>query len=108
MEKITEQEFRRLCDGVEADAPAILQGRGDVTAETAMQRELFARLCHALGIEADSQQATGLLEDKTGYSFAIMQTVEENMRPRFLYVEILGPFLKRVGALSSPGQPLSQ
>jgi hypothetical protein len=95
---INEQEFRLLCDGVECDAAAILRERGDVTPDTALQRELFARLCDLLEIDAASRQATDLLDGETGYSFAIMQTVEEKMRPEFLYIEILGPFLRRVGS----------
>jgi hypothetical protein len=95
---INEQEFRLLCDGVERDAAAILRGHGDVTSDTALQRELFGRLCGLLEIDAESRQATDLLDDENGYSFAIMQTVEEKMRPEFLYIEILGPFLRRVGA----------
>jgi len=54
-----------------------------------------------LEIDAGSEQATGLLDSEAGYSFAIMQTVEEQMRPDFPYIEILGPFLRRVGA--NPG-----
>jgi len=27
------------------------------------------------------------------------------MRPGFLYADIIGPFLRRVGALSSPARP---
>jgi hypothetical protein len=95
---INEREFRLLCDGVERDAAAILRGRGDMTPDTALQRELFGRLCGLLEIDAKSRQATDLLDDEGGYSFAIMQTVEEKMRPDFLYIEILGPFLRRVGA----------
>jgi hypothetical protein len=95
---INEQEFRLLCDDVERDTPAILRDRRDATPDTALQRELFKRLCDLLEIDAASRQATDLLADETGYSFAIMQTVEEKMRPDFLYIEILGPFLRRVGA----------
>lgn len=95
---INEQEFRLLCEAVERDATAILRDHGDVTGETALQRELFERLCEMLEIDTASAQATDLLDNKTGYSFAIMQTVEEKMRPDFLYIEILGPFLRRVSA----------
>lgn len=94
---INEREFRLLCDGVERDATDILRGRGDVTPDTALQRELFERLCDALEIDAESGQAADLLDGGSGYSFAIMQTVEEKMRPDFLYIEILGPFLRRAG-----------
>jgi len=95
---ISEQEFRLLCDGVERNAASILRERGDVAPDTALQRELFERLCGMLEIDAESHQATDLLDGGGGYSFAIMQTVEERMRPEFLYIEILGPFLRRVGA----------
>ncbi|HEY9285441.1 MAG TPA: hypothetical protein VIP46_18455 [Pyrinomonadaceae bacterium] len=97
---ISEREFRQLCDAVEGNATAILRDRGDLSGDAAMQRELFARLCHALEIDVDSEQAAELLEQKTGYSFAIMQTLEENMHPAFGYVDTLGPFLRRVGALA--------
>jgi hypothetical protein len=96
---IDEHEFKQLCANVEHDSAAILRDRGGLTGDTAMQHELFARLCHALGIEMESAQATDLLEGETGYSFAIMQTLEENMHPAFLYIDTLGPFLKRVGAM---------
>jgi hypothetical protein len=95
---ISEQEFRVLCDGVEHDAQAILHDHRGVTGEAALQRELFTRLCHMLEIDAESAQATDLLDEENGYSFAIMQTVEEKMRPDFLYIEILGPFLRRISA----------
>src|SRR5207253_1042954 len=95
---ISEQEFRLLCDGVEHDAASILRDQGEVTGGTAMQRELFMRLCHVLEIDAKSVQATDLLDEENGYSFAIMQTIEEKMRPDFPYIEILGPFLRRVSA----------
>ena len=87
-----------MCDGVERDASAILRDHGDLTGETALQRELFTRLCNLLEVDAESAQATDLLDDETGYSYAIMQTIEERMRPDFLYIEILGPFLRRVSA----------
>jgi hypothetical protein len=93
---ISEQEFRVLCDDVERDSPAILRDHRDLTAETALQRELFTRLCDVLEIDAESAQATDLLDKENGYSFAIMQTIEEQMRPDFPYIEILGPFLRRV------------
>jgi hypothetical protein len=51
-----------------------------------------------LEIDTESAQATDLLDKENGYSFAIMQTVEEKMRPDFLYIEILGPFLRRASA----------
>ncbi|HEV7860015.1 MAG TPA: hypothetical protein VGO91_15460 [Pyrinomonadaceae bacterium] len=92
---ISEQEFRLLCDDVERDATAILRDRRDVPVETALQRELFERLCDMLEIDTASVQATDLLDTENGYSFAIMQTIEEKMRPEFLYIEILGPFLRR-------------
>lgn len=96
---INEHEFRRLCEGVESDAEVVLRNRGDVTGDFAMQRELFTRLCRRLEIDIESSQAADLLEGETGYSFAIMQTLEENMRPAFLYIETLGPFLKRVSSM---------
>lgn len=96
---ISEHEFQQLCEGVEFERAAILRDRGDLTGDLAMQRELFARLCRRLNIDAGSAQATDLLEGETGYSFAIMQTLEENMRPAFQYVDTLGPFLKRVSAI---------
>jgi hypothetical protein len=95
---ISEQEFRLMCADVEHDAAAILRDHRDVTAGTALQRELFNRLCYRLEIDAESPQATDLLNSETGYSFAIMQTIEEQMRPDFPYIEILGPFLRRVSA----------
>jgi hypothetical protein len=95
---ISEREFRVLCDDVERDAAAILRDHRDVTGETALQRELFTRLCDVLEIDAESAQATDLLDKENGYSFAIMQTIEEKMRPDFPYIEILGPFLRRVSA----------
>src|SRR4051812_21946844 len=95
---ISEQEFRLLCDDVERDATSILRDHGDLTSEAAMQRELFTRLCGMLEIDTTSAQATDLLNVETGYSFAIMQTIEEKMRPDFPYIEILGPFLRRVSA----------
>jgi hypothetical protein len=95
---ISEQEFRLLCDDVERNARVILREHRDVTGETALQRELFERLCDMLEIDTGSAQATDLLDKETGYSFAIMQTVEEKMRPDFLYIEILGPFLRRASA----------
>lgn len=95
---ISEQEFRLLCDDVERDAENILSDHRDVTGETALQRELFMRLCDMLEIDVESAQATDLLDSETGYSFAIMQTIEEKMRPDFPYIEILGPFLRRVSA----------
>lgn len=98
--RISEQEFRLLCDGVEHDAASILRDQGEVTSETAMQRELFTRLCYMLEIDVESAQATDLLDGETGYSFAIMQTIEEKMRPNFPYIEILGPFLRRISATS--------
>ena len=96
---INEHEFRQLCEGVECDAPTILRDRGLLTDDLAMQRELFTRLCDKLMINRESPQMTGLLEKGSGYSFAIMQTLEENMHPAFLYVDTLGPFLKRVGEM---------
>jgi hypothetical protein len=96
--RISEQEFRLLCEDVERDATAILRDHRDVTAETALQRELFERLCDMLEIDTESAQATDLLDKENGYSFAIMQTIEEKMRPDFLYIEILGPFLRRASA----------
>jgi hypothetical protein len=95
---ISEQEFRQLCDGVERDTIDILRDHRDMTGETALQHELFTRLCDMLEIDAESAQATDLLDDETGYSFAIMQMIEEKMRPDFLYIEILGPFLRRISA----------
>lgn len=96
---INEREFRRLCNAVEGNVTVILRDRGDLTCQTAMQRELFTRLCHTLEIDMDSAQVTELLEQKTGYSFAIMQTLEENMQPVFLYINTLGPFLQRASDL---------
>lgn len=95
---ISEQEFRLLCDDVERDAAAILCDHGDLTGQTAMQRELFTRLCGMLEIDTASAQATDLLDNENGYSFAIMQMIEEKMRPNFPYIEILGPFLRRTSA----------
>ena len=97
---INEQEFQQLCDAVEGNATAILRDRGDLTGEAAMQRELFTQLCRALEIDMGSAQVTELLEKKTEYSFAIMQTLEENMHPAFPYIDTLGPFLRRASALS--------
>ena len=68
--------------------------------ETAMQCELFTRLCLLLEIDANSPRATDLLENKSGYSFAIMQTIEENMQRDFHYLDILGPFLQRVSTIT--------
>lgn len=96
---INEREFQRLCDAVEGNTAAILRNRGSMTCETAMQRELFTWLCRTLAIDMGSAQVTELLDKKTGYSFAIMQTLEENMHPAFRYIDILGPFLRRAGAL---------
>lgn len=96
---INEHEFQKLCEGVECDADVILRNRGVLTGDLAMQRELFTRLCHRLMINTESAQVIDLLENETGYSFAIMQTLEENMRPAFLYVDTLGPFLKRVSLM---------
>jgi hypothetical protein len=76
-----------------------LWDRGDLNGETAVQRELFTKLCEALEIDMASTQVTELVERKTGYSFAIMQTLEENMHPPFLYIDILGPFLRRANAV---------
>lgn len=95
---INEQEFRLLCGDVERDAADIVRDHRDVAGETALQRELFARLCNLLEMDTESTQVTDLLSNETGYSFAIMQTVEEKMLPDFLYIEILGPFLRRISA----------
>ena len=96
---INEHEFQQLCEGVECDAAVILRDRGGLTGDIAMQRELFTRLCHRLEINTESSQVTDLLESEIGYSFAIMQTLEENMHPDFLYIDALGTFLKRVSAI---------
>jgi hypothetical protein len=40
-----------------------------------------------------------LLESETGYGFAIMQTLEENTYPDFVYIDTLGPLLLRVSAI---------
>lgn len=96
---INEREFQQLCEAVEGNSATILRDRGDLTGEAAMQRELFAQLCRALEIDPGSSQASELLEGQTGYGFAIMQTLEENMHPAFAYVETLGPFLRRARAL---------
>jgi hypothetical protein len=98
--RINEHEFRQLCEGVECDAATVLCDRELLTGDLAMQRELFTRLCDRLMIDTESAQATDLLESEAGYSFAIMQTLEENMHPDFLYIDTLGPFLKRVGAMT--------
>jgi hypothetical protein len=97
--RINEHEFRQLCEGVECDAATILCGRGLLTGDLAMLRELFTRLCNRLMINTESPQVTDLLESEAGYSFAIVQTLEENMHPDFLYIDTLGPFLKRVGTM---------
>lgn len=96
---INEHEFRQLCEGVECDAATILRDREFLTGDLAMQRELFTRLCDKLTIDTESAQVTDLLESEAGYSFAIMQTLEENMHPAFLYADTLGPFLKRVSVI---------
>jgi hypothetical protein len=98
---INEQEFQQLCEGVELDSTAILRDRGDLTPDLALQRELFTRLCRRLQINRQSAQATDLLESETGYSFAIMQMLEENMHPDFIYIDTLGHFLRRVSAISN-------
>jgi hypothetical protein len=96
---ISEKEFQQLCANVERDSATILRERGNTTGDIAMQRELFTRLCQRLKIDTESAQASDLLESERGYSFAIMQTLEENMHPAFLYIDTLGPFLKRVSAI---------
>lgn len=92
---ISEHEFQQLCEGVERDSASILRERGDLAGDIALQRELFTRLCHRLEINAESSLATDLLESATGYSFAVMQMLEENMHPDFIYTDTLGPFLRR-------------
>lgn len=98
---INEQEFKQLCESVERDSMAVLRDRGDLAGEIALQRELFTRLCHRLEINTESSQATALLESEAGYSFAIMQTLEENMQPAFGYIDTLCPFLRRASAISN-------
>jgi len=98
---INEQEFQQLCEGVERDSTAILRDRGGLTGDLALQRELFTRLCHRLEINTESSQVTDLLGSEPGYSFAIMQTLEENMHPDFIYIDTLGTFLLRVSTISN-------
>jgi hypothetical protein len=96
---INEKEFQQLCASVEQDFALILRDSQGATRDIAMQRELLTRLCHKLKIDTESAQVTDLLQKETGYSFAIMQTLEENMCPVFLYIDTLGPFLRRVSAI---------
>ena len=88
MTTINEEEFRRLCEEVRRESPAILDGAVDTAERTRrLLAALLARVCLHLGIDLEKQTAE--LNDRDG--FALLQTIEEHMQPEFSY----GPILDR-------------
>ena len=86
MRTINEQEFRRYCEEVRREAPAILDGAVDTAERTRrLLAALLTRVCVHLGLDLEKQTAE--LNDRDG--FALLQTVEEHMEPEFSYGAIL-------------------
>ncbi|MCA1567968.1 MAG: hypothetical protein LC803_20450 [Acidobacteria bacterium] len=92
---ISEQEFKRLCEEVAAQASAILPGTPEGTGGAGPLNEpestcllfkaLLARVCRHLELDPEVQMAE--LGDDDG--FAVAQTLEEHMEPEFFYSRII-------------------
>jgi hypothetical protein len=90
MRTINEQEFTSLCIGVHRDASKILNDTTDPSQRTAkLLFALFERLCERLQMDCQKQMAE--LQDTDG--FALLQTLEEHMKPEFFYSHILDQYL---------------
>ena len=86
MRTINEQQFERMCEEVRAQAPALLQGRTDTSERTqVLLGALFERVCQHVGLDVQTQMID--LRDRDG--FALLQTLEEHMRPEFFYSNII-------------------
>jgi hypothetical protein len=86
MRTINEEEFKRFCEEIRREAPAILDGAtGSGERTRRLLSALLARVCLHLGLDLEKQTAE--LQDRDG--FALLQTLEEHMQPEFSYAAIL-------------------
>ena len=86
MKTIDEHEFERICKEVHEEAPRLLQRSNNDSERTELLlKAVFEKVCQHLDMDSE-RQADTLKED---YAFALLQTLEERMKPEFLYSSIL-------------------
>ncbi len=75
-----------MCQEVCGRAPALLRGLTDPSQRTqVLLRALLERVCQHLELDFQAQMAD--FDDQDG--FALLQTLEEHMRPEFFYSNII-------------------
>ena len=95
MKTINEQEFKRLCDEVIADATITLQHAPATERQSLIKRALHARLCQHLGISVALREAQApRVSDSFGN--AILLLLEQHMQPRFDAPQAITYFYQKV------------
>jgi hypothetical protein len=86
MSSINQDEFQAMCEEVRRQAPELLKGVTDPSRRTeVLLNALLQHVCQHLHLEIQSQMSD--LNDRDG--FALLQTLEEHMKPEFFYSNII-------------------
>jgi hypothetical protein len=79
---INSQHFSDICDGVWRDRTAVVRGRGFLTAEAALVRAVYWRLCKA-GVKPTDRGDRDSIETIASYQSIVKTVLELSAHPPF-------------------------
>jgi hypothetical protein len=80
---ISSKQFGEICNGVWRDRTAVVTGRGFLSAEAALVRAVYWRLCKAGVKPAPSGEKHGVGQTIATYQLVVECVLELNARPPF-------------------------
>jgi hypothetical protein len=94
MTTITSQHFSEICNGVWRDRTSVVRGRGFLTAEAALVRAVYWRLCKA-GVKPTPRGENDSVETIASYQSVVKSVLELSANPPFDGVPFLSELVER-------------
>src|SRR5260370_6306513 len=95
MSTISSEQFGEICNKVGSDRAAVVRGRGVLSAEAALLRAVFWRLCKAGVKPARGAETYGLEPMVLAYQVIVGRMLDVNARPAFDGAPILKQLVER-------------
>jgi hypothetical protein len=95
MSTLDSEKLEQVCNEVWQDRSAVLQGRGFLSAEAALARAVYWRLCKSNVLRTGSSENYGTSQTFSTYQLAVNCLIELNARPPFDSAPFLDALIER-------------
>lgn len=102
MSTIDSEKLEAVCHDVWHDRSAVIQGRGFLSAEAALARAVYWRLCKSTVLRTGRIENYGTSQTFSTYQLAVNCLIELNARPPFDSAPFLEALIQRCQGEASP------